>query len=290
MPDSTPTRLRIGGVPEHFNLPWHLAREHEQFKQAGIDLQWHECPGGTGEMRQLIEAGELDLVVALSEGAVAAIADGCPMRILQWYVRTPLIWGVHVPTASPLHSIADLRGQRFAISRPGSGSHLMAAVMAEQQGWSSSELEFVTVGNLDGAVEAFSKDQADGFLWERYTTQPLVDRGHMRRIGECPTPWPAFVLCAHHNALERQPKAIAALQTVIVDACQALGAEPDLEKLIAERYGLEISQVNHWLERTRWAVDQQVEANALDEVIASLRHIGLIKRPITGRDCLARPV
>lgn len=289
MPDSTLTHLRVGGVPEHFNLPWHLADQRGQFQRAGIELEWRDCPGGTGEMRRLIETDELDLVVALTEGAAAAIADLCPMSILQWYVRTPLIWGVHVPPASQLNNIEQLQGKRFAISRPGSGSHLMAAVMAEQQQWPTNELEFVTVGNLDGAVEAFAQNRADGFLWERYTTQPLVDHGHMRRIGECPTPWPAFVLCGHHKVLEQHPDAIAALQTAIINACNALQDEPDLAGLIARRYGLEAEQVEHWLTRTRWASDQAIEPGALDEVIDSLRRIGLINRAITGRDCLACP-
>lgn len=36
---------------------------------------------------------------------------------------------------SEYHSIADLRGTTIGISRPGSGSQTMAAVMAMQQGW-----------------------------------------------------------------------------------------------------------------------------------------------------------
>lgn len=35
-------QIRIGGVPEHFNLPWHLAIEDGAFKEAGIDLQWQD--------------------------------------------------------------------------------------------------------------------------------------------------------------------------------------------------------------------------------------------------------
>jgi hypothetical protein len=34
------------GVPEHFNLPWHLAIEN-RFNQQNIDLQWTDVPEGT---------------------------------------------------------------------------------------------------------------------------------------------------------------------------------------------------------------------------------------------------
>jgi ABC-type nitrate/sulfonate/bicarbonate transport system substrate-binding protein len=98
-------RLTIGGVPEHFNLPWRLAIEEGRFADAGIQLRWTDCPGGAGEMTRGLADGELDLALTLSEGAVAAISREVPMRILQWYVCSPLIWGIHVPASSDLHTV-----------------------------------------------------------------------------------------------------------------------------------------------------------------------------------------
>jgi sulfonate transport system substrate-binding protein len=42
--------LRVGGVPEHFNLPWHLALEQGLFAKRGLDLTWIDVPNGTGAM------------------------------------------------------------------------------------------------------------------------------------------------------------------------------------------------------------------------------------------------
>jgi len=42
------TKIRIGGVPEHFNLPWHLAIEKGEFKKLDIDVSWTDFKGGTG--------------------------------------------------------------------------------------------------------------------------------------------------------------------------------------------------------------------------------------------------
>ena len=287
MADESLTRLRVGGVPEHFNLPWHLACESGQFTRSGLDVSWRDCPGGTGEMCQLLQEGELDLIVALTEGAISAIDKHKAMRIVQWYVRSPLIWGVHARPDSSHRCIDDLRGKRFAISRPGSGSHLMAAVMAQQHHWPSDSLEFVTVGNLQGAVEAFANRQADGFLWERYTTQPLVERGAMRRIDECPTPWPAFVLCASRESLADHAGAINTLQGIIQEQCAALKGLTDLTELIAQRYQLRHEQVAHWLARTRWACDGEISADELEPVIASLGSIQQVSSSLTGSDCLA---
>ena len=36
--------VRIVGVPEHFNLPWHMAMEDRMFEDRGIDLHWTDVP------------------------------------------------------------------------------------------------------------------------------------------------------------------------------------------------------------------------------------------------------
>lgn len=46
---SVPT-LRVGGVPEHFNYPWHLARERGLFAKHGVHVEWVEQKEGTGQM------------------------------------------------------------------------------------------------------------------------------------------------------------------------------------------------------------------------------------------------
>jgi hypothetical protein len=40
-------------------------------------------------------------------------------------------------------------------------------------------------------------------MWEKFTTKPLVDSGEWRRVGECVTPWPCFVVAATNTALEK---------------------------------------------------------------------------------------
>jgi ABC-type nitrate/sulfonate/bicarbonate transport system substrate-binding protein len=280
------TPLRIGGVPEHFNLPWHLGVESGAFAEAGIDLQWRDCPGGTGEMVKLLEDGELDLVVTLTEGSVAAIARGLPMKALQWYVTSPLQWGVHVGATERARQLQDVPGRRVAVSRMGSGSHLMAAVLAEKQGWSTASLEFVVVGNLEGAVQSFREQQADLFLWERFTTQPLVNAGHMRRIDICPTPWPAFLLCASTHAINQHGALIAKLQEVIAELCQQCPAAADFPQQVAERYALSLAEVKSWQAITRWSESSQISPDELDPVAQTMARLGLIENHVTGADCV----
>jgi ABC-type nitrate/sulfonate/bicarbonate transport system substrate-binding protein len=44
------TTIRVGGVPEHFNYPWHLAQELGLFAKRGVQVEWVEQKEGTGQM------------------------------------------------------------------------------------------------------------------------------------------------------------------------------------------------------------------------------------------------
>ncbi|HNR85553.1 MAG TPA: ABC transporter substrate-binding protein, partial [Taishania sp.] len=121
-------KLRVGGVPEHFNLPWKLALEDGEFKKEGIEVHWTDMPGGTGQMLRGFENKTLDVAVMLTEGITKGILQGLNAKIVDVYVTSPLHWGIHVPFHSNYTKVEQLENQTFAISRMGSGSHLMAYV------------------------------------------------------------------------------------------------------------------------------------------------------------------
>ena len=79
--------IKIVGVPEHFNLPWHMCIEDGEFDAVGIDLQWTDVPEGTGKMCQMLREGEADIAVILTEGIVKDITAGNPCKIVQVYVQ-----------------------------------------------------------------------------------------------------------------------------------------------------------------------------------------------------------
>jgi len=95
--------IRLGGVPEHFNLPIHLAKEQGEFKKRDIDIEWITYPGGTGQMTKALRDGEVDACILLTEGIIKDIIKGNPSRIVSIYVSTPLIWGVHTGAENPLY-------------------------------------------------------------------------------------------------------------------------------------------------------------------------------------------
>ena len=118
-----------------FNLAWYLTLKEGEYKDKGINLRWHDYYGGTGDMCKALRAGDIDIAVILTEGIIKDIIDGNPSKIVQTFVQTPLIWGVHVANGSSFKTIEDLKEKKAAISRYGSGSHLMAYINAQNNNW-----------------------------------------------------------------------------------------------------------------------------------------------------------
>jgi ABC-type nitrate/sulfonate/bicarbonate transport system substrate-binding protein len=245
--------IKIAGVPEHFNLPWHLSIEEGDFKANNINLQWTDVPEGTGKMCQMLRDGETDIAVILTEGIVKDIVAGNSSKIVQIYVQSPLIWGIHVAAKSKYKTLSDLENTKVAISRLGSGSQLMAYVNANNQGWKTDNLQFEIVNTIDGAVEALSNGSADYFMWERFMTKPLVDKGIFRRIGDCPTPWPCFVIAIRDEILEKYPETIKNILSSINKTTKNFKDIPNIDKMLAGNYNQKNEDIQEWLALTQWS-------------------------------------
>ncbi len=253
--------VNIGGVPEHFNLAWYLTLKNGEYKTEDINLRWKDFPGGTGAMSEALRSGEIDIAVILTEGIVKAIAEGNPSKIVQTFVETPLIWGIHVADGSEFKSVEDLKGKRCAISRYGSGSHLMAYINAENHGWDlETDLKFEVIQDLDGAVKALSNGDADYFMWEKFMTKPIVDSGVFRRIANCPTPWPCFVIAVRNEFFEAHETVVKSILKVINNTTLDFKEIPSIDRMIANRYQLQLEDVQEWLTLTEWSQTNLDEA------------------------------
>lgn len=277
--------VRIVGVPEHFNLPWHMAIEDGMFEDRGIDLQWADVPEGTGRMCQMLKDEETDLAIILTEGLIKSISEGNPTKIIQEFIATPLQWGIHVGAKSDFKAISELQSAKAAISRFGSGSHLMAYVNAQNEGWSTDQLQFEVINNLDGAVDALTSGTADYFMWEHFTTKPLVDDGTFRRLGDCPTPWPCFVIAATDRFLAEEPSTAQHILEVINDYTLEFKQIPSIDRTLANEYGQQLEDIKEWLSITQWSQNQLSRAS-LTKVQETLHSLGLTKSILPEKEIL----
>ena len=272
--------IKIAGVPEHFNLPWHLSLDNDEFKSENIDLQWIDVAEGTGKMCEMLRNKETDIAVLLTEGIIKDIIAGNDCSIIQVYVKSPLIWGVHVAYDSKYETINDLKNTKAAISRLGSGSQLMSFVNAKNQGWNIDDLKFEIVNTIDGAVESLINKKADYFMWEKFMTKPLVDAKIFRKIADCPSPWPCFVIAVRNEFLKTNSDEIYKILNVINKKTASFKEIKGLDKIIAQKYNLKINDVQEWLKTTEWSQENLDEAG-FNKIQNQLLNLKIIDKKIT---------
>ena len=210
---SSTTPLRIGYVPEHYLVPLHLAKPKFPFP-----VELRPFPSGTGHMITSLRSDSIDLAIGLTEGWVAGLltTEGQKARgynIVGSWVQNPLRWAIVTGrNRENINSVSDLQTYgRVGVSRMGSGSHIMAFVLARQEGWfaestapeSKKSLVLVPLGPFKDLRDGVTgKDgqapPADFFMWEEFTTKPYFrdESTPLKKIGEIYTPWPSWHIAA----------------------------------------------------------------------------------------------
>ncbi len=85
------------------HLPWKKAIEENRFEPHGISVSWKDYHGGTGAMNKDLRSSDLDIAILLTEGIIADIHRGNPSKIIQFYLKSPLLWGFMWVLSQRLH-------------------------------------------------------------------------------------------------------------------------------------------------------------------------------------------
>lgn len=280
-------KVHIGGVPEHFNYPWKFAEEIGMFNGLPFDIVWKDEPAGTGALSNQLDQGDLQMAVVLTEGIIRHIALGSKSKLLGSFVSSPLIWGIHVPVDSDIQSIHQMKGRRYAISRRGSGSHLMACVEAESRNEQISEEQWVITGGVEGAIQSFKEGSSDIFFWEKFMTKPYVAQGLLRRIGECITPWPCFALAINESFEKKHPDMAEMIVSKMNAACRMFMYLPDAPQIIAKKFNLSEEDARAWFFSTEWHCDQIFSRKTIENALHHLKASGLLEHTLEAREMVS---
>ncbi len=281
------TTIRIAGVPEHFNLPWHLAIEKQKFTKKGINLIWKDYHGGTGAMCKALDANETDIALVLTEGAFKELSQNQHSKMVKIYVESPLLWGIHTGINNNLTSEKELKNATVAISRFGSGSHLMAKVLAFNNGWDPETLTYKTVKNIEGGITEINSDKNTYFLWEHFTTKPFVEAKKAKEIGNLKTPWPCFVILVRKETLKKHKKVIKKIIKIINKEIRKLEknkAEKEIISLFAKRYKQKEEDIKEWLSITKWNSKKRISKKKFNKIQDALLHYKVIDKAFKYKD------
>ena len=275
MQETQNRRIRVGGVPEHFNEPWQLGIADGYFREAGIDLEWVSIKEGTGAMINLLKTNQLDVIVALTEGLINEIASNLgssPVRLLGTYVQSSLLWSISTAMNSSFQTIEDLKGETFGISRYNSGSHLMSCVLANQYGWKDEDqIKFRVKDNFLNLRESVKSGETQAFMWESFMQKPFYDRGELRRLGELLTPWPCFLIASSEEFISSNLSLLETMFVVLRRSCQSFreNSSRSIERIVSQ-FHLTLDDAERWFNQVDILAKSSIEKSTIERTIDAL--------------------
>jgi len=131
------------------------------FKQAGIDVTGVISGAGGGTSVRSAIASDLGFGEVSPAPVISAIEQGQDIKIVYLGSRSLADNVVIVMPNSPIKSVQDLKGKKFAISNPKSLGEMTAVLVFEQAGLKPDDVQRVALGSLSGALTALENGAVD---------------------------------------------------------------------------------------------------------------------------------
>ena len=141
------------------------------------------------------------------------------------------------------------------------------------------KIKFSKVGNLSGAREKLANGKVDVFLWEKFTTQPLVDAGEFRRVGERIVPWPAFVVSAGQKVIESRGEELVKMLEIVDRYSDNFKNDTDAARIVTEKFDIKKSDSEKWFEHVQWHLGFECPEQTIATIIRYLNEVQIIDRP-----------
>jgi NitT/TauT family transport system substrate-binding protein len=141
--------------------PYGVAIDQGFFKKAGIDITGVISGAGGGTSVRSAIASELGYGDVSPAPVIAAVEQGQDIKIVAQGSRSLADNVVIVMPNSPIKSVKDLKGKKFAISNPKSLGEMTAVLVFEQAGLKPDDVQRVALGGLSGALTALENGVVD---------------------------------------------------------------------------------------------------------------------------------
>ena len=202
-------KVRLGkAVPNSFAFgAVEVGEDAKIWQQEGIAM---EASGfnGDAQVQQALAAGSVD--VALGSGpALGFHAKGVPAEGVAAMYGPPTNLALIVPTASPIKTVADLKGKRIGVTTEGSLTDWLVRELSRQQGWGSDGMKILALGSTSARLALMQTGELDGSVNEAATGFELEEQGRTRNLllfGDIVKNFYTHVIFASMPMIEQRPE------------------------------------------------------------------------------------
>ena len=247
-PETRKITIAVGNKAAFYSLPLTISEQLGYFQAEGLNvgISDHES---AAQALQALTGKSADIC---SAGFEHIIHLQSARQMVQSFVllgRAPqLAFGVSTKNLPHYKSIADLKGKKVGVAALESASTLMASMVLVQGGLKASDVSFLEVGEVEGALAALRSGQVDAIS----NTDPLMTilekKGEIRIISDARTlkgttelfggPMPAACLFAPLDFIRKNPNTCQALANAMVRGLKWLqtAGPGDIIKTVPENY------------------------------------------------------
>src|ERR1700720_3143022 len=218
-------------------------------------------------------------------GIIAAINEGQDIKIVDIGSRSMASNVIIVMPNSPIKTMADLKGKKFAISNPKSLGEMTAVLAAENAGMNPNDIQRVALGNLSGALTALENNVVEA------TSIPgilFLARGGESKyrviVGPKDLPLlPPAVGIATGDLIKKNPqklRAILAGRREVVKYLYSYTAEASnfLEPIYAPLPPKDVDTLMQMLVDAKFYSEGQIEMPLLVNTVKAMKYVGMIDK------------
>ena len=267
--------------------PYGVAIEQGFFKKAGIDITGVISGAGGGTSVRSAIASELGYGDVSPAPVIAAIEQGQDIKIVAQGSRSLADNVVIVMPNSPIKSVKDLKGKKFAISNPKSLGEMTAVLVFEQAGLKPDDVQRVALGGLSGALTALENGVVDA------TSIPgilFLSRGGESKyrvlLGPKDLPLlPPAIGMASGDLMKKHPDKLRALL-----AGRRAGVKfiyehtPDAIKILSKVYEplppKDVGTLVNQLVDAKFWSEGQIEMQGLQNAVRAMKYVGSLEKDI----------
>lgn len=247
-PEKSRLVLAVGGKSALYYLALTIAEQLGYFKDEGLDVEIQDFAGGSKSVQALI-GGSVDVVAGAYEHTIRMQMLGQQVQAFVLIGRgMQLAVGVTSKQADKIKSAKDVKGMKFAVSAPGSSTHMLLNYWIAKAGLKPSDVAVIGTGAGASVIAAVANGEIDGvsqsdpvftMLERKGVIKALVDtrttQGNLDTFGG---PMPAATLNSKADFIQKNPGTVQALANAIVRADKWLQrATPDeVTKVVPENY------------------------------------------------------
>ncbi|QEE39933.1 MULTISPECIES: aliphatic sulfonate ABC transporter substrate-binding protein [unclassified Methylobacterium] len=207
-----------------------LLRQNGNLEKAlaphGTALSWHEFTSGLPIMEAL-NAGQIDVSADVADTVpIFAQAAGARITYIAQEAPSPDAQAILVPEASPAKTVADLRGQRVAVTK-GAGSHYLLLAALAEAGMTFKDITPAYLTPADGRAALTSGGVEAWVAWDPFLSAARQQSGaRVLRDGTGLSQYKRYYLAADPYVAANGP-VLAALFVQLAETGAWVKAQPD---------------------------------------------------------------